>query len=295
MRRAGLMILILIFALLCSCASTETAILSAVPTPSESEQISTTPTDIPPVKPASPSPSPTQDFTIADIDARYETFRSFLSDNYQELMDAFFGGVSGIGFIDLDLDKGIEMLIFDAGASASMGLQIFDITEDGSVECVSANMDAVGTAFGGENLSSTIVNANYFDDFRLMKNKETGERFFVVQSANGAADFSYSQLIRFAGDNGVLTLEDLMYKYEEYDIDTGEIKNQSFKLAGKTADKSEYEAAYNGFFEENEDQGYSAMGCFIWESSDYGEGMDRLLAMADSALMKYYANSFFIE
>ncbi len=292
MRKTYCILIMLILSLLCSCGS---AGLSSVPVSSPSADGSGTgsasPSDI--EGEASPSPSLPQTIPQLDNESRFNSYRAFLSDNYQKLSDAFLGGISGIGFIDLDLDGGIEMLIFDAGASAAMGLQFFDIVDD-KVECVSANMETVGKAFGGEHMNSVVVNANHFDDFRLMQNKKTGEKFFAVESGNGAADFSYSELIRFGNDNGVLTLESLMYKYEEYDIDTGAVKSENFKISGKDTPKEEYESAYSTFFAGNEDLGYAAMGTFLWEKDNYGAGLDGLLAMADAALFLYYANSYFI-
>ena len=289
MRRTySILIIALVLALLCSCA--ETGLFSGGSSSSPSEAESASPTDI---AGEAVSPSPSQASSAVDNEARFDLFRAFLSENYQELSDAFYNGISGVGFIDLDIDGGVEMLVFDAGASAAMGLQFFDII-DGKVECVSANMEDVGKAFGGEHMSKVIVNANYFDDFRLMQDKASGKKFFIVQSGNGAADFSYSELVRFGNDGGVLTLESLMYKYEEYDIDSGSVKSENFKIAGKDADKTEYEAAFSSFFAGAEDLGYVAMGAFLWENSDFDAGLDGLLAMADKAQMLYYANSYLI-
>jgi hypothetical protein len=293
MRRIScILIFALVFSLLCSCGTEGLLSASGSPSDNASGTVSASPTDIA-ENTASPSPSPAQSIPQLDNKPRFDLYLSFLSDNYQELSDAFFNGISGVGFIDLDLDGGIEMLIFDAGASAAMGLQFFDIVDD-KVECVSANMDAVGKTFGGEHFSSVVVNANHFDDFRLMQDKKTGEKFFIVESGNGAADFSYSELIRFGNDNGVLTLNSLMYERNEYDIDTGTLVSASFKLAGETAEKDEYDAAYKKVFDSAEELPYAAMGAFLWERENYSNGKDGLLAMAAAAQMLYYANSFFI-
>ena len=280
----SIIIIALMLSLLCSCSTA--GFSSALGSPSANPSDDSSSTDLT----AEPSPSQA---VLVDNTARAEIFRTFLSDNYQELSDAFFEGISGIGFIDLDLDGGIEMLLFDAGASAAMGLQFFDIIDD-KVECVSANMESVGAAFGGEHMSDVVVNANYFKDFRLFEDKETGKKFFIVNSGNGAADFSYSELIRFGNCNGVLTLESLMYKYEEYDIDTGNVKSDNYKIAGEDADNTLYEAAYKSFFTGAEDLGYVAMGAFLWENDGYSSGLNGLLKMADRARFLFYANSFYI-
>ncbi|MFB0919299.1 MAG: hypothetical protein QMB62_00220 [Oscillospiraceae bacterium] len=282
----------LLLSLLCSCGSEGLVSASVSPSANTPGTASASPTDIT-ENTAAPSPSPAQSIPQLDNKPRFDLYLAFLSDNYQELNDIFFGGISGVGFIDLDLDGGVEMLVFDSGASAAMGLQFFDII-DGKVECISANMEAAGKTFGGEHLSSVVVNANHFDDFRLMEDKVNKEKFFIVESGNGAADFSYSELIRFGNDDGVLTLDSLMYKHEDYDLDTGALKGESFRLAGKNAEKGEYDAAYKKVFDSAEELPYTAMGAFQWERENYANGKDGLFSMANAAQMLYYANSFLI-
>lgn len=275
-----ILISILIFSL-CSCSEAMGSSAfgaSSVNPPESSLQLSSS-TDLSD-EDALPSPSQT---IVVDNKARGEVFRAFLSDNYQKLSEAFFGGISGIGFIDLDMDGSIEMLIFDTGASASMGLQFFDIV-DGKVECVSANMDAVGTSFGGKHFSKVIVTANYFEAFHLMEDNTTHEKFFTVSSCNGAADFSYSELIRFGKDNGVLALKSLLYQYQEFDIDSGAVIGESYKVNGKDSGRDQYSTDYEKFFSEMSDTGFKAKGVFLSESKDYENGLDGLLAMADKSL-----------
>lgn len=275
----GILSVIIVFSMLCSCGSTGASVSSAI-SPASSAKPSGTSSPA-----ASPSPSPSIK-PSPDINVERKTFfREFLSDNYQKLSDDFPGGISGIGFIDLDLDGGMEMIIFDAGASAAMGAQFFDIV-GGKVECVSANMDAIGKDFGGSHISKVAVNANYFDDFRLMKDKSTGKKFFVVKSGNGAADFSYSELVKFGSNNGILTLESLMYKYDNTDTDTGKVTSSSYKVGGKSASAADYNAADKAFSSANEDTGFTAKGAFVW-SGEYGSGQAGLLAMADEALSEY--------
>ena len=269
MRRLyNMLIIILILSLLCSCG---TSSLPSVETASPSPSPSISP---------SPSPSPSADNT-----GREAIFRNFLSENYQNLSDSFSGGIAGIGFIDLDLDGGMEMVVFDSGASAAMGVQFFDIVS-GKVECISANLDAVGKAFGGSHLSGVIVNANRFNDFRLMQDKSTGEKFFIVNSGNGAADFSYSELIRFGSKNGVLTLESLLYKYETTNVDSGAVTGDSYKIKGKAASSSAYKSAYDTFYSNAEDLGFDAKGVLTLES-DNASTKDGLLTMTERALSLY--------
>lgn len=285
----GIIIITIMISLLCSCENAGLSSATLTPSaeltensPSQSEASSTD------ISGETAHPSPEQSQPPADVDnaEREDIFSTFLSENYQRLSDACFGGIAGVGFIDLDMDGGIEMLVFDAGASAAMGLQFFDIIDE-KVECVSANMDAVGEAFGGEHMSGTIVNANYFDDFRLMEYKTTGEKFYIVQSGNGAADFSYSELVRFGNDDGILTLTSLMYKYEDYDIDSGDVTGESFKINGKYVGRTEYETAYSIFFAGANDTGHDAEGVFMWDDPDYEASYDGLMAMAKKALTLY--------
>ena len=275
-RYCSIAIIVLMLSLLCSCS--ETGFSSALNSPSAAFSNATSSTDL------TVSPSSSQAALVDNV-ARAEIFRTFLSDNYEELLNTFFEGISGIGFIDLDKDGGIEMLLFDAGASAAMGLQFFDIIED-KVECVSANLDSVGSAFGGKHMSDVVVNANSFQDFRLMQDKETGELFFIVNSGNGAADFVYSELIRFGSANGVLTLTSLLYLYKEYDIDSGVETGESYKVNGEDVSASEYSIAINKLDSGMTDLGYIAKGVFLSEIS--GEGTrfnyENMMAMADKAL-----------
>jgi len=278
----GILLGSIALSMLCSCKN---AGLSSTYAPSAAKDSSSSDISDPSAASADVSPLP----SAAENKPREAIFRAFLAENYQKLSDACFGGISGVGFLDLDLDGGIEMLIFDAGASAAMGLQFFDIVGD-RVECVSANMQTVGALFGGEHLSELVVNANHFEDFRLVEDSATGEKFFIVESGNGAVDFLYTELIRFGSDNGTLTLRSLMFKHEDFNADSGALTGESFKLAGDTVSRAEYEAAYSGFFGGIRDTGYKARGVFLWEDSGYETSYDGLMSMADKALALYGEN-----
>lgn len=221
----------------------------------------------------------------ADIENedRATIFRNFLTENYSQLSSALYGGIAGVGFIDLDCDGGMEMLLFDAGSSASMGVQFFDII-NGVVECISANITSVGESFGGDHFTKTYVNANLFDDFRLMENKQTGERFFLVTSWNGALDFCYSELIKFPAEGEVLTLKSLAYKLEELDEDTGESINVKYKVGSGDVTEKEYRAETERIFSQMEDVGLEAKGVFAWEDEAYTDGLEGLLQMVEKAL-----------
>lgn len=259
--------------------SVESTPVPATAPPASDSNIAPEPSE--PPESEAPSPSPEVDDT-----ATLDIYRTFLSDNYQALSDACYGGISGIGFIDLDCDGGREMIIFDAGASASMGVQFFDIY-NGEVECVSANMQSLGKAFGGSHFTKTYVNANFFEDFRLVETVETGERFFLVESSNGSIDFTYRELIRFGRDtDGVLTLTPLFYIQEEYDTDTGDVTSAFYRINNVDASEEDYNEASSAFLGSIVDLGLEAQGVFAWTSGSQtqNDGRDGLMSMAEEAI-----------
>ena len=278
--------LILALALLCACTGGGNATVQGSISPSASETAGASPSAEITAAPSSPAASPAP----VDNTARCRVFRTFLSDNYKALSEAFNDGISGIGFIDLDCDGGIEMVLFDSGASAALGAEFFDIV-NGSVECVSSNLEAVGKTFGGGHLSDVTVNANRFDDFRLMKDAKTGKSFFVVESGNGALDFKYTELIRFGcGDDDVLTLKSLFYDHQDLD-DDGNVTAENWKLDGESATKAEYDAASKDFDKNASDQKYTAAGVFLWDSAaNYESSEAGLQQMAEKAFSLWQAN-----
>lgn len=224
--------------------------------------------------------------TPDDIDF-FAVYRSFLEENFNRLSELCYGGIAGVGFIDLDLDGAPEMLLFDSGASASMGVQFFDIVgPEGNVECISANMMDLGREFGSEHYSPVYVNANYFDDFRLMRSSNDEMRFFV-DSGNGALDFSYSELIEFGAADGVLTLASRLYRYDDYDIESGEISSTHCTRGSETITAADYEAALSEFHSSWQDSGYDAFGVFIWEGKNYSTEYDGFMAMLNAAVSGY--------
>lgn len=262
----------------------ETGAPAATAPVAETEPVAPEPTEVPVTEtepPAEPvdTPKPTQE--PVDWESVY---LAFLETNFDRLNESFLGGVAGVGFIDLDLDDIPELLLFDVGASASMGVQFFDII-NGTVECVSANIQGVGEAFGGAGYSTVYVNCNYYDDFRLMQ-AEDGSRFYCVESGNGAIDFSYKELITFSSSDGTLALSNEMYKRTEYDDEGNEVFSRC-EIAGQDCTPEEYQSAYDGFFEANADTGHLAAGVFIWEDSSYGQNYEGVLAMMKAAITVY--------
>lgn len=230
--------------------------------------------------PDEPEPEP------VDTDC-FDIYKAFLDENFDRIAELCYGGIAGVGFIDLDIDGTPEMLLFDSGASASMGVQFFDITDgDGTVECVSANMLDLGQEFGGAHYSTVYVNANYFDDFRLMCS-DSGESRFFVESGNGALDFSYSELIEFSGTDGILGLSSVLYRYDDFDIDSGETVSTHCSYLGESISAGDYESRLSGFRNTWQDAGYEAFGVFIWEEKTYSTEYDGFMAMVNAAINGY--------
>lgn len=265
-----ILILFLLSGLFCACGSAE------VPAPPETQLPAATPPAQSPDMPETPAP---------DEDAWRSIYTAFLSESYDALADAFVVGIAGLGFIDLDLDGTPEMLIFDSGASAAMGVQIFDIIGS-NITCVSANLLTVSDAFGDAYTSEYYVNTNFMDAFRL-KQRPDGSRFFCVESGNGAVDFSYTELILFGEADGALSLESRLYRHEEYEEESGDIIAITCTSQGEGIDLATYEYYHSQFFKENADCGYTAAGAFVWENKEFDNGYDGFLAMAEAALALY--------
>ena len=269
--------LILIFALIVLCAGCA-ALLPDSATDSSAPEVT-------PELTPEPTPEPTPEVTPEPAEPWEELFSAFLKDNYEGLNQVFSGTIAGIGFIDLDIDGSPELLIFDAGASASMGVQFFDIF-DGQVVCVSANILEVGRIYGMGHLSSIYVNTNFFDDFRLMR-AEDGERFFCVVSGNGADDFNYTELVCFENNGQTLRTVSRLYHYETYSSDSDSAVSSVYEAGGEDITAEEYQARWDEIFAA-EDLGYNAAGVFIWERSGmYASDYDGFVDMVDAAVAAY--------
>ena len=249
-----------------------TPVVTAVPVPAPTPEVTEAPA---PVETAAPAP------------AVWETlYSSFLTANYQTLAEACYGFVAGIGFIDLDLDTVPELLVFDAGASSSMGVQLFDIV-NGRVECVSASSVAVGDAFGGEYFDPRLnVNTTAFETFRLKEGAD-GALYFEVTSHNGAEDMRYSELIRFTkGAGDVLALQTLACRQTAVDPAT---QTELYTVC-TVGDQPIEQSAYDAIIAEAEraiDYGYEAGGVFLWEDKGYSQDILGFSAMLEAAVEKY--------
>lgn len=211
-------------------------------------------------------------------------YLAFLEDNYDIFAALWPEGLSGVGFIDLDLDGTPEMLVFDLGASATLGVQMFDLV-DGQVHCVSSVMDSAAGAFGEEYFSKVSVCASFFESFRLVETE--GEYSFWVQSTNGTLESTWDELIRFDCADGVLMPVGVCSRYMESDIETGDVVAEEYTVGGAISDAAGYETAAAAFTQ-GEDTGYEAAGMFLWDNMKrYDTTYDGFLAMAADAATAY--------
>lgn len=213
-----------------------------------------------------------------------ESYIDFIDDNYDIFAALWPEGLTGVGFIDLDLDGTPEMVVFDLGASATMGVQMFDIVED-KVQCVSSVLEDAAGAFGDEYFSKISVCASYFESFRLSR---TDEGYcFWVDSANGTLESSWDEIIRFDCKDGVLTPVSICSRYLESDVETGLVVAERYRVADKKSDPAGY-AAEAAKYTDAEDMGYDAAGVFLWSDMNrYDTTYDGLMAMARDAAKQY--------
>jgi hypothetical protein len=280
MKRVYIALLILLSMLLISSCDSQTVQVSAPV--SETNIISPSPETSQTPPPESVEP-PSESVEVPDPG---DILISFLDEKYDAIISSSGNAIVGIGFIDLDLDNEPELILFDSGASASLGVNIFDVV-GGEVCCVSASMSSLAALTNDVYLSDVIINANYMESFRLRENAETKEHFFTVESVSGSIDASYNELISFRTANGVLTLNSECFRFDEYDFDTGGITFSEFRIGIMSATEEEYEAFLTEFDADNLDLGLECEGVFTWENSEYTESRESFLANAYKALSLY--------
>lgn len=213
-----------------------------------------------------------------------DSYLSFIDDNYDIFAALWPDGLTGVGFIDLDLDGTPEMAVFDPGASATMGVQLFDLV-DGQVYCVSSVLENAAGAFGGEYFTTVSVCASYFESFRLAET-EDGFRFWI-DSANGTLESSWDEIIRFDCADGVLTPVSVCSRYLESDTESGAVVSERYTVGGEETDADGYDAAAD-VYTDAADMGYDAAGVFLWNDMNrYDTTYDGLLAMARDAAELY--------
>ena len=214
-----------------------------------------------------------QDAYIGFLDSHYDTFAALWPD-----------GMSGVGFMDLDLDGTPEMIVFDQGASAAMGAQLFDLV-NGQVYCVSSALDSAGLSFDGTYLSGVDVWTGFFESFRL--SRTAAGWCFWVDSANGTMETAWDEIVRFDCADGVLTPVSVAYRYLEFDPASGLVSAERYTTAGAATDAAGYAAAA-GIYQDAQDAGYDGAGVFLWNDMDrYDTSREGLLTMAQDAAAAY--------
>ena len=243
--------------------------------------------EAPPAPTAAPTALP--EFVPSTVETathdEFELYRDFLELNYVPLTTAC-GFISGVGLCDLDLDGSAELLLFDAGASSSMGVQFFDI-EDGKAVCVSASRVEVGSQFKGSSFDKRhYVDTVDFAAFRLIELAD-GQLFFTVTSRNGDDALRFTERFRFGRDgNDMLTLSCLCCANEGYDADTGERKYAVYTRDDATLSDAEY-ASINAALDSAADLGCTPSGFFIWDAESFSSEYSGVMAMYDAAAAGY--------
>lgn len=211
-------------------------------------------------------------------------YRDFLELNYVPLTTCC-GFISGVGLCDLDLDGQAELILFDAGASSSMGVQFFDV-EDNQVVCVSASCVEVGSLFKGSGFDKRhYVDTVDFSSFRLIEQAD-GQLFFTVTSMNGDDDRRFVERFRFSCKDGQLTLICLCCANEGYNTQTGELKYRVYTRDDETLTDEEY-AKINTDLDLAADLGYQVSGHFLWEDESYSSEYPGVMAMFDATAAEY--------
>ncbi len=292
MKRVAILILTAAMAvLLCACGAGAPEAAVATEAPAETAAPAATAEPVPEAAPeATDPPAAATEPPAPDLpetpDGWAESYLAFLDDNYDILAALWPEGITGVGFVDLDLDGMPEMLLFDVGASATMGVQLFDVAEEGRVVCVSSVQEAAAGAFGDEYFSRVSVCASYFEAFRLSR---TAEGYcFWIDSANGTLESSWDEIVRFGpGEDGVLTLTSVCERYLESDGETGLVVTERYVADGEETDAAGFDAAF-AVYAEAEDAGYDARGVFLWtDIQSYDTTYDGLMAMARDAAEAY--------
>ena len=236
----------------------------------------------PTAEPAAETAAPAQEAGTAADGGWAAVYTGFLDGNYDVLSALWPEGLAGVGFIDLDLDGVPELLLFDLGASATMGVQLFDLDGTGQVVCVSSVREEAAEAFGREHFSRVSVCASFCESFRL-SDTPAGLRFWV-DSMNATAEATWDDLIVFSrGDDGLLALTEVCSRYLESDPDTGAVITETYTVAGAAADEAAYARAAADYADAP-DAGFEARGVFLWNDMQrYDTTRDGLLAMAADA------------
>ena len=212
-----------------------------------------------------------------------DSYLRFLEGSFDIFSALWPEGISGLGFIDLDLDGTPEMVVFDQGASITLGAHLFDLV-DGKVYCVSSALDSTSGAFDGTYLAPVHVCTSLFESFRLSRTAEGW--CFWVDSSNGTMETTWDEFVRFDCVNGVLTPRSVCYRYLEYDPDSGLVATEQYTVNGQPADGTAFDEAANIYLE-GLDAGYEAGGTFIWNGNYDTTTYEGFTALARDAAAAY--------
>ena len=176
-----------------------------------------------------------------------DSYIAFLDSNYDIFAALWPDGMGGAAFMDLDLDGTPEMVLFDQGASVSMGAHIFDLI-NGQVYCVSSALDSAAGAF--------------------------------------TMEAAWDEIVRFDNGAGVLTPVSVCQRYLEFDMYSGMVVTESYSVGGVSTDNVGYDRA-SLVYQAGQDAGYEAKGVYRWDSEAYTASREGLLAMARDAAAAY--------
>lgn len=219
------------------------------------------------------------------VDGWQDGYLSFLENCFDIFSALWPDGVSGFGFIDLDLDGTPELAVFDQGTSAAMGVHLFDLQDDW-VYCVSSELDSAAGAFSPDHMTDVSVCANFFESFRLCR---TGDGWcFWVDSANGTMETAWDEIIRFDDVDGILTPVSVCARYLQSDPETGAVAQEDYIVGGEETDQAAFQEAADAFLDA-QDAGYEARGVFRWNDMDAYDTTtyDGFLALAQAAVDAY--------
>lgn len=270
---------------LCGCGTAQGAEAAPAPETAAPEEtaapVETAAADTP-APTAQPHPAVLE--TGEPADGWAEAYLAFLDDNYDIFAALWPEGITGVGFVDLDLDGTPEMIVFDQGASATLGVQFFDLI-DGQVYCVSSVQEGAAGAFDDTYFSPVSVCASFFESFRLSKTAD-GYCFWVT-SANGTMESSWDEIVRFDCTDGVLTPVSVCARFLESDPESGQVVAERYTVLGETSDAAGYQAAA-AEYTDAADTGHEARGVFLWnDMARYDTTYDGLTAMAQDAVEAY--------
>lgn len=277
MKRFALIIMTAMLTLaLCACSTASAATPDEEPGAAAAVELTPVPTE---------PPAPLELILDDAPEGWADVYLRYLDDNYDIFAALWPEGLSGIGFIDLDLDSMPEMIVFDLGASATLGAQIFDCA-DGEVYCVSSVLDAAAGAFGDEHFSKISVCTSYFESFRLSL---TADGYvFWVNSANGTMESSWDEIVRFdSDDSGIVIPVSVCARYLQSDADSGVVITERYTVDGAESDAEGYAAAAAVYMNAG-DMGYDAKGVFLWnDMTAYDTTYEGFMAMARDAAEAY--------